>query len=191
LTWARQTAGFSLAEAARRLKVKTERLTAREDPNSGEAPSIPQLRKLAGLFKRPLAVFYLPQAPPRFAVMRDLRRLPGRGTRSYSPALQLDIRAANERRELALELAADLEQDIPKFTLTATTKENPEAVGSRIRAALGVTTDLQLSWRDNEGRAGFNAWRNRIENLGVLVFQTTRFPSNEASGFAIAAQSLP
>jgi Zn-dependent peptidase ImmA (M78 family)/transcriptional regulator with XRE-family HTH domain len=191
LTWARQTAGFSLAEAARRLKVKAERLTAWEDPNSGEAPSIPQLRKLAGLFKRPLAVFYLPEAPPRFAVMRDLRRLPGTGARSYSPALQLEIRAANERRELALELAADLVQDIPKFTLTATTKENPEAVGSRIRAALGVTTDLQLSWRDNEGRAGFNAWRNRIENLGVLVFQTTRFPSNEASGFAIAAETLP
>jgi Zn-dependent peptidase ImmA (M78 family) len=51
--------------------------------------------------------------------------------------------------------------------------------------------DLQLHWRDNEGRAGFNAWRNRIENLGVLVFQTTRFPSNEASGFAIVAETLP
>jgi Zn-dependent peptidase ImmA (M78 family)/transcriptional regulator with XRE-family HTH domain len=191
LTWTRQTAGFSLAEASRRLKVKEERLTAWEDPNSGEAPSIPQLRKLAGLFKRPLAVFYLPEAPPRFAVMRDLRRLPGTGARSYSPALQLEIRAANERRELALELAADLEQDIPKFTLTATTQEDPEAVGARTRAALGVTTDLQLSWRDNAGRAGYNAWRNRIENLGVLVFQTTRFPSSEASGFAIAAETLP
>ena len=79
LTWARQTAGFSLAEAARRLKVKEERLTEWEDPNSGATPSLPQLRKLAGLFKRPLAVFYLQEAPPQFAVMRDLRRLPGDG----------------------------------------------------------------------------------------------------------------
>ena len=45
LTWARQTAGFSLAEAARRLKVKEERISAWEDPKSGDAPSIPQLRK--------------------------------------------------------------------------------------------------------------------------------------------------
>jgi Zn-dependent peptidase ImmA (M78 family) len=123
--------------------------------------------------------------------MRDLRRLPGTGARSYSPALQLEIRGANERRELALELAADLEQDIPKFTLTATTQDDPETVGVGIRTALGVTRDLQERWRDKEGRAGFNAWRNRIENLGVLVFQMTRFPSNEASGFAIAAETLP
>jgi Zn-dependent peptidase ImmA (M78 family) len=191
LTWARETAGFTAIEAAQRLKVDEARLSAWENPASDEAPTIPQLRKLAALFKRPLAVFYLSEAPPRFQVMRDLRRLPGTGARNYSPAVQLELRVANERRELALELASDLEQELPKFTLTATNKEDPESVGQRIRAALGVTTDLQLHWRDNEGRAAFNAWRHRIESLGVLVFQTTRFPSEEASGFAIAADSLP
>jgi Zn-dependent peptidase ImmA (M78 family)/transcriptional regulator with XRE-family HTH domain len=191
LTWARETAGFTPAEAAKRLKINEARLAAWEDPADEDAPSIPQLRKISALFKRPLAVFYLEEAPPRFAVMRDLRRLPGVGARSYSSAVQLEIRAANERRELALELAADLEQEVPRFTLSATMQEDPEAVGGRIRAALGVTTELQLQWRDNDGRAAFNAWRNRIENLGVLVFQTTRFPSEEASGFAIAADTLP
>ena len=191
VTWARETAGFTVADAANRLKVDEERLAAWEDPASEEAPSIPQLRKLAALFKRPLAVFYLPEAPPRFEVMRDLRRLPGTGVRSYSPAVQLEIRAANERRELAIELAADLEQDLPQFALSATDKEDPETVGERIRTTLGVTTDLQLRWWDNDGRAGFNAWRYRIEGLGVLIFQTTRFPSDEASGFAIAADILP
>src|SRR5262249_21467477 len=107
--WARETAGFTVADAANRLKGSEERRAAWEDPASEEAPSIPQLRKLAALFKRPLAVFYLREAPPRFEVMRDLRRLPGTGVRSYSPAVQLEIRAANERRELALELATDLE----------------------------------------------------------------------------------
>jgi Zn-dependent peptidase ImmA (M78 family) len=191
LTWARETAGFTPAEAAKRLKIDEERLGAWEDPADDDAPSIPQLRKIASLFKRPLAVFYLQEAPPRFEVMRDLRRLPGIGARSYSSAVQLEIRAANERRELALELAGDLEQEVSKFTLSATMQEDSEVVGARIRAALGITTDLQLQWRDNDGRAGFNAWRGRIENLGVLVFQTTRFPSDEASGFAIAADTLP
>jgi Zn-dependent peptidase ImmA (M78 family) len=191
VTWARETAGFKAAEAAKRLKVDEERLAAWEDPANDESPSIPQLRKLAALFKRPLAVFYLRETPMRFKVIRDLRRLPGTGAQSYSPAVQLEVRAANERRELALELAADLEQELPKFTLTATDKEDPEEVGERIRTTLGVTTDLQLHWRDNDGRAGFNAWRNRIESLGVLIFQTTRFPSDEASGFAITADTLP
>lgn len=191
LTWARETAGFTPAEAAKRLKIDEGRLAAWEDRADEDAPSIPQLRKIAALFKRPLAVFYLQEAPPRFEVMRDLRRLPGVGARNFSPAVQLEIRTANERRELALELAEDLEQEIPKFTLSATIQEDSEAVGARIRTALGITTDLQLHWRDNDGRAGFNNWRGQIENLGVLVFQTTRFPSDQASGFAIAADNLP
>lgn len=191
LTWARETAGFTPVEAAKRLKIDERRLAAWENPADEDAPSIPQLRRIAALFKRPLAVFYLQEAPPRFEVLRDLRRLPGVGARSYSPAVQLEIRTANERRELALELAEDLEQEIPKFTLSAAIQEEPEVIGARIRTALGITTDLQLHWRDNDGRAGFNAWRGRIENLGVLVFQTTRFLSDEACGFAIAADTLP
>lgn len=191
LTWARETAGFTLAEAAKRLKIDENRLAAWEDPISEDAPSIPQLRKIASLFKRPLAVFYLQEVPLRFAVMRDLRRLPGAGMRSYSSDVQLEIRAANERRELALELAADVEQEVPKFVLGTTIDESSEVVGTRIRRELGVTADLQLQWRDNDGRSGFNAWRSRIEDLGILVFQATRFRSDEASGFAIAADTFP
>jgi Zn-dependent peptidase ImmA (M78 family)/transcriptional regulator with XRE-family HTH domain len=191
LIWARETAGFTVSAAAERLKIDVERLLAWEDESNEDAPSIPQLRKIASLFKRPLAVFYLQDAPPRFEIMRDLRRLPGAGPRAYSPAVQLEIRAANEHRELALELARDLEQEVPNFTLSADLKDDPEIVGARVRTALGVTEDLQLQWRDQDGRAGFNAWRSRIEALGVLVFQTTRFASDEASGFAISAEALP
>ncbi len=191
ITWARDSAGFTVPEAAHKLGIEETQLAAWEDPNTDDGPSIPQLRKLAVLFKRPLAVFYLPEAPTNFTVMRDLRRLPASGIRRYSPALQMEIRAANERRELALELAADLEDDLPKFTLTATDKDDPEKVGEQIRTTFGVTTELQLQWRDNDGRAGFNGWRHKIENVGVLVFQTTRFPTEDASGFAIAADTLP
>jgi Zn-dependent peptidase ImmA (M78 family) len=191
ITWARESAGFTVTEASQKLGIEEKQLSAWEDPKTEDGPSIPQLRKLASLFKRPLAVFYLPHPPKGFAVMRDLRRLPDTGIRRYSPALQMEIRAANERRELALELAADLDEEFPKFTLTATDKEDPEKIGERIRSTLGVTTQLQSQWRDNDGRAGFNGWRHKIEGGGVLVFQTTRFPSEDASGFAIAADTLP
>jgi Zn-dependent peptidase ImmA (M78 family) len=191
VTWARETAGLSLAEAAGRLGVGEDQLAAWESPDDEASPSIPQLRKMASLFKRPLAVFYLPEAPTKFEVMRDLRRLPGSGIRHYSSALQLEIRASGERRELALDLAADLDQPIPRFTLAADVTENAEAVGARIRVALGVTDELQANWRDQDGRTGFNAWRTRIESTGTLVFQSTTFPTEEASGFAIAADVSP
>src|ERR1043165_3827658 len=107
ITWARETGGFSVAEAAKKLDVDEAQLVAWENPNAEDAPSIPQLRKIAGVFKRPLAVFYLSEVPKKVDVMRDLRRLPGTGARRYSPALQLEIRAATERRQLALDLASD------------------------------------------------------------------------------------
>ena len=191
ISWARETAGFTVVDAAQRLGIDEERLAAWESRESNDTPSIPQLRKIAALFKRPLEVFYLSERPKNFMVMRDLRRLPATGPRSYTPALQMEIRAANERRELALELVADLEEEIPKFGLTANARENPEIVGERIREAFGVTVALQSRWRDNDGRAGFNGWRERIEDAGVLIFQTTRFPSEDASGFAISAETLP
>ena len=191
ITWARQSAGFTMAEAATRLDVDEGQLAAWEAVPGADAPSIPQLRKIAALFRRPLAVFYMAAAPEGFLVTRDLRRLPGAGARRYSPRLQMEIRAVNERRELALELAADLEQELSKFSLSAMVEEDPEVVGARVRASLGVTTELQGRWRDSDGRAGFNAWRMRIEDAGVLVFQTTRFSTEEASGFAIAGDILP
>lgn len=191
ITWARETAGFGLAEAAERLGVSEEQLQAWEAEDATDAPSIPQLRKIAALFKRPLPVFFLSEAPTSFQVMRDLRRLPGAGPRHFSPTLQMEIRASSERRELARELAADLEEPIKLFELSAKITDDPESVGRTIRALLGVTDEIQFKWKDADGRAAFNAWRSRIEEFGVLVFQATSFASEEASGFAIAAAELP
>lgn len=191
ITWARETAGFSVAEAASRLGISGEQLSAWETKDKEDAPSIPQLRKIAALFRRPLAAFFLAEAPTRFEVMRDLRRLPGTGLRHFSPALQIEIRSSNERRELARELASDLDEPIKLFELAAKITDDPEVVGSKIRKSLGVTKELQFRWKDADGRAAFNGWRSRIEESGVLVFQATTFGSEEASGFAIADEELP
>jgi hypothetical protein len=68
LTWVRETAGFTPAEAANRLIIDEAWLAAWEDLADEDARSILQLRKVAALFKRPLAVFYLEEAPPHFAL---------------------------------------------------------------------------------------------------------------------------
>lgn len=191
ITWARETAGFSVAEASARLGVSEEQLKAWEATTSKDAPSIPQLRKIAALFKRPLAAFFMAERPSDFDVMRDLRRLPGTGIRNFSPALQMEIRASNERRELALELASDLDEMPAKFELSAKLGDDPEMVGTKIRTALGVSDELQAKWKDADGRAAYTAWRSRIEDAGVLVFQSTTFLTEEASGFAIFSDRLP
>lgn len=189
LVWARKSAGFTPAEAAQKIGVDEERLVEWEA--GVDLPSIPQLRKAAAAYKRPLAAFYLQKVPADFQVLRDLRRLPGIGLRRMPPSLLLAMRRASQRRELALELAAELDERPPRFELHAGLDENPETVGRRIRDALAVTDEEQRRWRDNEGRAGFNVWRSRIEASGVLVFQATEFTTDEASGFAIAEEFLP
>jgi Zn-dependent peptidase ImmA (M78 family) len=187
LTWARTTAGYDLDAAAVKLSLAAEVLTAWE---AGEdKPSIPQLRKLAGLYKRPLAVLYLPEPPLAFQPMHDFRGLPDYGPRRFSPGLTLEVRSAQQRRLLALELFEDTSAEPVHFALEAAEGQDPESVGLAIRAALGVSYEGQRKWGDH--RTAFRQWRTRIEEHGVLVFQTTRIESDEASGFAFWAEVLP
>jgi len=58
LIWARGSAGFSVPDTAEKLRLDEARLAAWEAGD--DAPTIPQLRKLADP-KAPLAVFYLQQ----------------------------------------------------------------------------------------------------------------------------------
>jgi len=189
LVWARNSAGFTVFEAAKKLVIDETKLASWEAGD--DTPSIPQLRKVAALYKRPLAVFYLQQRPVDFQVIRDLRRLPGSGLRRLPPALLLEIRRASQSRALALELLDDLGEQSTGFDLRATLDDEPEDVGRRIRVAFGVSDQEQDRWRDSDGRAAFTAWRSRIEAAGVLVFQATGVSSEDASGFAISEDRLP
>lgn len=187
LVWARQTAGYSPSEAAKKLRVSVDTLERWE--TGADRPTIKQLRNIAASYKRPLSVFYLPEVPATFQVMRDLRRLPGFGLREYSPALTYEMRVAQQKRELAIELFEEINEAPSVFRQSANLEDDPETVGDEIRRALGVTHELQTTW--GNPRVAFNSWRNHIESAGVLVFQITRVGTDEVSGFALARNVLP
>lgn len=189
LRWARETAGYQPDEAARKLNVKTDRLESWEQPDGETQPTINQLRNMARVYKRPLSVFYLQEIPRTFAAMRDLRRLPGDGIRRFSPELTLEMRAAQERRELMLALYEEIGEAPEPFRFTATLDDNVEELGQRVRDALHITHNIQRGW--NNPRLGFNYWRAQIEAFGVLVLQMSQADTSEASGFAIFDQRLP
>jgi Zn-dependent peptidase ImmA (M78 family)/DNA-binding XRE family transcriptional regulator len=192
LVWARESAGYSQEQTAKKLgSMKAERYARFEDPSDELMPTIKQLRKIAKVFRRPVSVFYLTKPPEGFQVMRDFRRLPGEGLKFYSPALLYEMERAQQRRELALELFSGIGEEITPFTLTASLEENPETLAARIRAALGVTFDEQMSWRRQDALGPLRAWRRAIEGLNVLVFQIHGVDRNEVSGFAVAERLLP
>lgn len=186
LLWARESAGLTI-EAASKSVTTPERLELWEKGES--APTIRQLYLLANKYKRPLSVFYLSEPPSDFQALQDFRRLPGTVAGLFSPELNYEIRAAQERREIALELYEELNEPVPTFGLRADRRRNPEMLGMEIREYLGVTYDQQRSWQD--ARKAYNAWRNLIETVGVLVFQASRIAIGEMRGFAIAEEELP
>jgi Zn-dependent peptidase ImmA (M78 family) len=106
-----------------------------------------------------------------------------------SPELLGEIKAAHERREVALELLESDEEAIAPFPLQATLDDDPEALAERLRLALEIDSEVQSDWDDE--RVAFNTWRFSVENLGALVLQMTEVKSGEARGFSIAERTVP
>ncbi len=187
LTWARESAGFSLEEAAHKAGIKAERLQAWEVGQN--YPSVVQLRKLGSIYRRPIAVFYLPEAPRDFRPLRDFRQLQDREVLGLSPALRFEIRSAHDRREIALEVYQETETVPVPLTATTHLTQDTESVGAKVRQLLNISVDTQKSWKGLYGP--FNGWREALEVAGVLVFQTSELELSEARGFSISETPLP
>jgi Zn-dependent peptidase ImmA (M78 family)/DNA-binding XRE family transcriptional regulator len=187
LVWARASSGFDADTAAKKVGVKGERL---QEWESGTArPTIKQLRRLAHVYKRPIAVFYLPEPPADFPIPKDYRRLVDRLSEGESPNLRYEVRQAVSRREIALELLAEEGERPLSFDEEAEPFVDPAFLGERIRTFLGVSLDLQESWRNPY--ESFGGWRLAIERAGALVLQMTSVEMDEARAFSIGEWPLP
>lgn len=190
LRWARENSGYSLAQLEKSSGIKQSKIMEWEEGKS--KPSIPQLRKIAHLYNRPIAVFYLSEPPKGFSVMHDYRKFAELGEVAKSPALLLEIRKAQYRCEIAIELANILKEEIPSFDTGVTIEEDPEVIALKIRKLLGISIEHQSQWRNKD--TAFREWKNVVEKNGVLVFQTDRFSKIELSemrAFSISNQKLP
>jgi len=144
-----------------------------------------QLRKMAVAYKRLLSDFYLPSPPKEDSIPHDFRRLPGEVASRYSRALRHQLRLARQRRELALDLAAEL----PTLSGRLHLNTDPEKAGAELRKLLGVTLEEQRRWR--EPRISYNTWRAVIERQGILVFQAAGIAPAEMLGFSLSDRPLP
>ena len=187
LVWARESAGLDAAVVSSKAKVPLDKLKKWE---TGEVkPSIAQLRKLAEVYKRPLAVFYLAEPPADFQALRDFRRIPERLLGSESYELRLEVRKAQYRREAALDIYAALGEKPLEFAGITNVKRAPEPLAHEGRARLGVTLAAQLAWHSEYD--AFNGWRRAIEKLGVMIFQASNVDVEEMRGFSLALTPLP
>lgn len=187
LEWARSSAGLSIEDAAKSLQTKPEKVESWEDGSS--APSMAQLRKMAATYRRPLSDFYLPRRPENDPLPHDFRRLPGEVALRYSRALRFQLRAAQQRRELALDFADELEEPPPPLTEKLVERRSAEVAGQELRRYLDVPLAMQRTWRDP--RTSYNGWRAAVERKGILVFQAAGIPTTEMLGFSLGERPLP
>lgn len=186
LIWARESMGINIDEVAKRLKVNEDTLNKWE--LGQKKPTLIQLEKLAKIYKRPFAAFFLPEPPKESPLPKDFRTLPSDKKNPFSLDTRLAIRRAQRLQSLAMELAKSLDRE----TITRIGKDNlsddPEIVAIRIRDQLEVDVQTQFDWK-NENKA-FDEWEKTVENRGILVFQMG-MPLEETRGFSLPKDKFP
>jgi Zn-dependent peptidase ImmA (M78 family)/transcriptional regulator with XRE-family HTH domain len=187
LVWAREQSGYDPEPVAKRLKVKKERLLAWE--RGEDRPTLRQAQALAKMYHRPFGIFFLPQPPTLPPLASEYRHLPGVRPGVESPELRLAIRVMSLRRDAAIDLSAQLGVSIPAFPLEGHLSEGADSLGVRVRVALGVSIEEQLTW-DNDWQA-LRRWRTAVESAGALVFQFPKVGLGEARGLSLLEFPLP
>lgn len=187
LVWARESANLSAEDAAAKAQERPDRLLEWEAGHT--RPTIAQLRKLARVYHRPIAVFYLPKPPMAFMAMHDYRRLAGSAIPAPSYELTHEIRRARDRRDVAIELLEDLNVAPPVFRPVITLSSDPDRAAELLRSYVGVSRDDQFSWKTQY--EALDGWRRAFEAAGVLVFQSAHVDIDEMRGFSLAEATLP
>lgn len=188
LLWARKYSHLSIDEAAKKLNIKNEKIKKWED--GLDYPTILQLRKLSKAYHQPFTFFYLP-APPQIKTpqIEDYRKIPSESIEDFSKEVFLEIRDSIDKRDIALELMAELNQSPSQLSFSLSPNDDSNDIGIKIRELLQISFNDQINFEDN--RQAFNSWREGLEKLGVLVFQSSKIPISTMRGLSIALTPLP
>ncbi|NPV60014.1 MAG: ImmA/IrrE family metallo-endopeptidase [Actinobacteria bacterium] len=187
LKWAREKSGYDLQTASKKIGRPVSDIEAWE---SGEKrPTLAQARKAAEVYKYSLAVFYLPEPPKGFSVLRDFRNLPDEREREYSPKLLFLIRRTQARQEWMRELLISEGADKLEFIGSGKMDEPADKLASEIRNFLKVAPEDQIACRDY--REALNIWIDGAEMAGINICREGGIDCVEARGFAIADPYAP
>jgi Zn-dependent peptidase ImmA (M78 family)/transcriptional regulator with XRE-family HTH domain len=201
LTWARETAGLSVEEAAEKLGLRdsakataVEKLRALEEGQRDLRQTF--LQKAASLYRRPLIAFYMSEPPSRGDRGEDFRSSKSASPRDNATldALLRDVRA---RQQMLRQVLED-EEEAPSlhFVGSAGVDQGPQVVAAAVRAALGVSVGQQQQAKSADGL--FTLLRTAAERIGVYVLLLGDMGSHHSDigedvfrGFALADEVAP
>ena len=187
LVWARTSLGLTIQEVA--TKLDKDKKTILQWEYGKSLPTLAQLEKLAyGVYKRPLAVFFLSKPPLETTPRQDFRTLPEKAITNLSPELRLFFRRA-KHHQLVLKQINDGKNPLPKLIhkeFRLRTSSHPENTAKKVRDYLGITKQLQQGFKSSE--EAFKHYRDIVEQTGVYLFQ---YPLQEVRGFSLMDKEFP
>jgi Zn-dependent peptidase ImmA (M78 family)/transcriptional regulator with XRE-family HTH domain len=189
LKWARDSANMTTAEVAEKLNKRAEEIEEWEKGEGG--PSYAQLERLAyDIYKRPLAIFFLPAPPDEPKPRTEFRSLPDADLNSLQRHTVLLIRKGHAFQTALDELYQGRNPtERPLWREIALTTQQPISTqADRVRELLGVSLDQVRSEADDDG--ALKLWRRAIEARGVFVFKDS-FKQREISGFCLRHNEFP
>ena len=189
LRWAREAQGYSLEDVALRLKRDLAEITAWETGESG--PTYAQLEKLAyEVYKRPLAVFFLPEPPLEQKVKQEFRTLPDSDLDELTADTRYQLRLAHAHQISLRELNDGVNPAEHKIFRDIPLSENAAVLpaASAVREYLGISLATQSRWGSSE--QALKVWRNAVEAAGIFVFKHP-FKQRTISGFSLVDDEFP
>lgn len=195
LKWARESTGYSVKEAASKIKIASWRLELAEEGQ--KLLTLRQAEKAAETYERPLAALFLPEPPDEETIEVQFRRLPGAPELPWQPEMHLLGRRIRHRQDAIRDLMEDLDENpawpaaLAELSATAAPAGPPAPADVAVvaRRLLGVTDAAQGQWTDNY--EPWRAWRAGLEDLGVFVMQDGSMTTETMRGFASVDPSVP
>ena len=192
MEWARKKSGYSPEDAAKKIGRPPDEIRAWE---SGKLrPTLAQAHKASEVYKRPLAVFFLPEPPKDFDTLRDFRRLPEGIPEEYSPELSFMIRRLQSRQQWLSEFLEMEEYESVDFIGSGTLRETPTHLAEKIRKKLGIETNQVISCRTRE--EALQLWIDHVEENGIFICRAgnlrwEKIDVEEARGFVLTDKYAP
>jgi Zn-dependent peptidase ImmA (M78 family) len=184
LVWARVSLALNRSQASESSGISTKRLVQLE---IGEKqPTLDELKALSKTYKRTIATLLLNKPPKEKPLPADRRTIDSKELGHFHEKTIMAVRKARALVQSFVELREEMGIPFPKFNLSASIKDNPQEVARKIRQLIHLNEIREI---DNI-RIALEAYIERIETLGVVVFQLSLTQDN-VRGLAIVDDIIP
>ncbi|MDO9465254.1 MAG: XRE family transcriptional regulator [bacterium] len=186
LRWARESARMSEEIAASKVSVSPEKLIEWE--NGISQPTIRQAETLAKAYRRPFALFFLPEIPRDFQPLQDYRR---KTAKPLGTASIFIIREIQQKQSWIRDVYEENHDKQLAFVGKYSINDNPIDVANDILSTLDINP-LKYTFEKP-----IREWIEKAESKGIFISRTSfihsrlKLDSEEIQGFTIADSYAP